>query len=80
MKRISLVAGLWLSLAALGACSSDGSSRSASSAGESAAIGQQSSLLIQAPPVDPAAGAAAGRVAAGRSSRAPMNFGPPVAN
>jgi hypothetical protein len=80
MTRIALLTGLCLSLAALGACSANTSGRSASGAGESASIGQESSLLTQAPAADPAAGAAAGTAAAGPSSRAPLNSGPPVSN
>ena len=77
MKRIALLAGLCLLLAAFSACSVNTSRRSA---GESAGIGQESSLLTQAPAIDPAAGSAAGTAAAGSSHRAPMNSGTPVAN
>ncbi len=80
MKRIILLTGLGLLLAALGACSSNSSGRSVSGAGESAGVGQESSLLTQAPAIDPAAGSAAGTAAAGPSGRAPMNSGTPVSN
>jgi hypothetical protein len=76
MKRIMLLAGLCLLLAALSACSSNRAGRGMGG-GESAGIGQEqeNDLLTQAPAIDPTAGSAAGMASAEPNSRAPTNSG-----